>query len=737
MLIRNGDFKSTADEITVSAGAKTSYLVLKALVSANKYYVKKMSDMQLGDTVYVVEDATVASDRWLSEFTSSPLSGVFKALNEKIDLSNYALKTEAGKAGSYTVTYTGNTGNAGAETAVGAATVTYKKAAEATGSAGGATITSSEAGAGTSDNTGMAGNHTISGASFSFSGTQATITVEADAVTLNDHSYQPAGTISAVTAAAHSHTVNVAKATITNNVTGTATGEAGGHTHSVSVSGNIALGELEVKKATSGTVTYTPAGTISEISNTSHTHTITLATATIQPVIGVDANTGNAGAHSHTVATHDHADNVSVVTGYPNFSGGTLTGTKTFNTDAIKNVTLSAGTVSTDGPAYLEDVSHTAASLTGDTTFVKSITNWNGGTLNAATAKTVVTGVTAAALTGTTSFNTDAIKSISGTKNFGFAASTSVVNGWSVVEEVLSLTTVTASTQDAHTGDAATKESVGISGGVASGTISVVPSYTLTAATATITGGSVGISGGSISKTTKYMKRTLTAATTGTVGFTAASLGAASIASVAGEPAVATLTSSEAAAHSHTVGSSKSTSAITYATGAVNSVSSAGAFATVPTFTGTGARLYVAGGTVSGSMSGTAQEAGAHTHSLTNSALTYVTGATTTAAGTINVTPTFTGTAATLAHEYTDAASAAEMSGSYQPAGTIGGSVTIASHSHSYTKPTAHTHSVTVSAHTHSISLNDATVTGSVSVAVSNHSHTMGHSHTVTIPNCK
>ena len=46
-----------------------------------------------------------------------------------------------------------------------------------------------------------------------------------------------------------------------------------------------------------------------------------------------------------------------------------LTGTKTFNTDAIKSITLSASDTSTDGPQYIQDVTHTAASLTGTKTF--------------------------------------------------------------------------------------------------------------------------------------------------------------------------------------------------------------------------------------------------------------------------------------------------------------------------------------------------------------------------------
>ena len=95
---------------------------------------------------------------------------------------------------------------------------------------------------------------------------------------------------------------------------------------------------------------------------------------------------------------------------------------------------------------------------------------------------------------------------------------------------------------------------------------------------------------------------------------------------------------------------------------------------------------------------------------------------------------TFSGTAATLAHT--------AVSGScvhtYEScvSGSIGGSVTVEGHTHSYTKPADHTHSYTAPAahthsytapanHTHSISVTTTSYTGTASVAVSNHTHTV------------
>lgn len=88
-----------------------------------------------------------------------------------------------------------------------------------------------------------------------------------------------------------------------------------------------------------------------------------------------------------------------VVTGYPNFSGGSLTGTKTFLTSAsasgygtavtgvdsngtatvategVKNVTLNIATTSSTGAqAFIESATHANPSLSGTTTFLTSAT---------------------------------------------------------------------------------------------------------------------------------------------------------------------------------------------------------------------------------------------------------------------------------------------------------------------------------------------------------------------------
>ena len=142
----------------------------------------------------------------------------------------------------------------------------------------------------------------------------------------------------------------------------------------------------------------------------------------------------------------------------------TPAGTITMTHDAIKSISLSASTISTDGPQYVESITHTAASLGGDTTFVKDA-------------------IASASLGGTTKFNTDAIKSASltGTTKFNTDAYKASVNGTTLELTAAGTGTVGISTS------AATKESVTIS-------------------TTAATKGTVTINGGGITPVTRYMK---------------------------------------------------------------------------------------------------------------------------------------------------------------------------------------------------------------------------------------
>lgn len=139
-----------------------------------------------------------------------------------VDLSGYAKKTEAGKAG----TYTSGGPSSNATGSAGAATVTTSSAGSQTAT-GTATITYQKANA----NTGNAGAVTIDGSNFTFTGTTATVTVSG--------SYKPAGTIGEISVSNHSHTVNVSALVAGNKqsvVTGIQTFTAGTFTQGAKAS---------------------------------------------------------------------------------------------------------------------------------------------------------------------------------------------------------------------------------------------------------------------------------------------------------------------------------------------------------------------------------------------------------------------------------------------------------------------------------------------------------------------
>ena len=152
----------------------------------------------------------------------------------------------------------------------------------------------------------------------------------------------------------------------------------------------------------------------------------------------------------------------------------TPAGTITMSHDAIKSVSLSASTTETDGPQYVQSITHTAASLGGDTTFVKDAiasASLSASTTTSTGAITYVESVTHtdAKLSGITSFNTDAYKA-------------------SVTGTTLVLTS-------------ASKGTVTISGGA----VKPVTKYVKVATTAA-TKGTVTINGGEITPVYKYMK---------------------------------------------------------------------------------------------------------------------------------------------------------------------------------------------------------------------------------------
>lgn len=347
------------------------------------------------------------------------------------DLSDYAKKIEAGKAGTYTSS-AASSETTGTEEAY-AATVTvsnikYDKAAAATGSEG----------AGEAANTELAGGVTISGSNFTFAGKNQSITVGVNKVTgvsVDDHSYTPSGDVTvshdatkdtkesaikgfnAPTEAVNINTTNASKKGIKLNTTACGASEKG----TVGIEGG----------------------------------SITPATA-IDVVTGVTA----AGLSSATTSSTGAVKYTEDITG----SAPVLGGQVDVPTNAIKKVELSASATSTDGPEYIQSVvlpTMTAISFTKNT--LQQLTS----------------------------------------KNYGFAGSTNNVMYSPVVNNsVLSWSTVNAGTQDVLSAGA----QANLTGGVFTDG-SKVTKYMKATSTAADTA-KVTISGGVYEATIKYLKAT-------------------------------------------------------------------------------------------------------------------------------------------------------------------------------------------------------------------------------------
>jgi hypothetical protein len=310
-----------------------------------------------------------------------------------------------------------------------------------------------------------------------------------------------------------------------------------GHTHTVTVSGTTGNN--------SGSAVTVATGAVSD-SGTGAT-VVTGASGTATALTGVKATgndtfikTINAGSGSLTSDGTKSTDGIEYVESVTH-TAASLTGTKTFNTDAIKDVTLSASTTSTDGPTYIESISGGSGSL-------KSYDAASNGTVKTESGRVpYIADVVhnAATLTGDTTF----VKA-QGTFNAGSFPVLNVTNG------VLELTAGTLPSLGA-----ATTGTVGISGGsinkttyyldhahtAASGTTKYLKK-TLTSAST----GTVGISSGSITPTTKYLHHTHTGASVGTTNTAITGVSADGTATVVTGVATGKLVTTTAAPNTHT-----------------------------------------------------------------------------------------------------------------------------------------------------------------------------------------
>ena len=292
----------SADEWKSFVGAGFNVLVVESLPTASE-------STQKG--IYLIADKHGTGDSY-DEYVTVKLGNAYsweKIGNTDIDISGLAKELVTGANTDGLVT-----SESEAYIATGSATISYMKSAEATGSAG----------AGVAANTGKAGEATIEGSSFGFSGTEETITLSGTLPTLSQVSVTPAGTISGKV-------------------------DVGNHTHSITPT-------TEELTYVSGTASAT-----GEVEG--HTHTVSLTTASATYVSDVDASTGSEAAHAHSI-------DASKVTGW--YEGSASLSSKNFGFSSSTSNIMSAPTVSTDGVlswttvnAASQDVlSFTAPSLT-------------------------------------------------------------------------------------------------------------------------------------------------------------------------------------------------------------------------------------------------------------------------------------------------------------------------------------------------------------------------------------
>jgi hypothetical protein len=229
---------------------------------------------------------------------------------------------------------------------------------------------------------------------------------------------------------------------------------------------------------------------------------------------GHGVTTANAAPHTHTHSVtvsgttgNNSGTAVAAVTGYGSFSGGSGS-LKSYDASTSGNVKTSSGRV-----PYIADVTHTAASLTGTTTFVASI---SGGSGNLTSDTTSTNGIKYVEAQGAFTAGTTPPKSAAPTNTSTNTGSSSGTTGTiaSYSNGVLTINATVNSGAHTHTYDKTT--AVTLTAGTAPSMGAATTKYlhhTHTAASGT--NGTVGISGGSVNKTTYYLEHAHTGASLG------------------------------------------------------------------------------------------------------------------------------------------------------------------------------------------------------------------------------
>ena len=196
------------------------------------------------------------------------------------------------------------------------------------------------------------------------------------------------------------------------------------HTHTVVAAGSVGSHSHTYTKPAAHTHTYDKTTSISLTAGTAPSLTCnSTSTDGITVITGVSGGSAvsattkymkfSAGTTPKSSASFSGTNSTSVVTGGTTYhlahghTAASLTGTKTFATNGIKSISLSASSTSTDGPAYVASATNSNLSLsTGSgTTGANSGTNFNAATaVSSNGTASVLTGVKATSTASVSQF---------------------------------------------------------------------------------------------------------------------------------------------------------------------------------------------------------------------------------------------------------------------------------------------------------------------------------------------
>ena len=620
----------------------------------------------------------------------------------------------------------------------------YKLANTTTGSAGGTTTTSTD----------DAGAHTIDGSNFTFTGTDKAIAVSVNRtadVAVDDHSYTPVGTVNI------SHNA-IKDVTLSANTTTSAGAikyvESVSHT-GASLTGTTSFNTDAIKSATLSTSTTTSTGAIKYVESVTHTAaslkgTTTFNTDAIKDVTLSASTTSSDGpsyVESITYTAASLGGTKTFVTGYNGFSGGSGA-LEAYDAESNGTRKVANG----KRIPYISSLTYTPASLGNASTGTVGI---SGGSYNGTTKYMKVS--TTNADTGTVSINGGSGNlTIDTTSTNGIGVVTS--QGSFSAGSLPSLTITSKSPSKISSWSAGTMFNASVSGNILVLTAGSAPSLSYAAESV---GSASGWSAGSLpslgSATTKYLHHSHNAASlSGTTTFTtngikSVSLGASTTSSdgpaytesISGSAPSLTGTKTFVTGYSSFSGGSMSPTTYYLAHGHTSASLGSASTGTVSINGGsvTPTIKYMKKSVTSASTGTVTISGGSITPVIkyANIATTAASKATVTIDGgsvtpvikylskstvAATLTPSFIGTEATISHTVTQPT----FTGTFNNksiAGTIGGSQSVAGHSHTY---------VELKEHTHSVSHTDANVSGTVSVPIPAHTHTVvigSHTHTL------